>query len=557
MAIGLPGFSPNLIQQQQRIAALPSDPEEKALAQHLIRLTQQNKVGTPEYFMAAGEFQNRQKIRQQQQATQQKPPPVVNELVAQAAQKAAPTTQGVAQLPVGGIGEIGKYTGAGGGIVAFEDGGEVQRFQNQGMVSSSPFGRDIRAFGEAGRQSMLQRTPGMLGAYGQPLFSDEERERVRLIQLIDQKYGTKGSPLLGYFTEQTPAERAQARDIISRLPTMSLPELRALAAYGPQATPVAQAIQTEGPMGGKQGTPADVRKADIAAGGIDSPAMPAQTPPYIPRSMQMGDITTSPAMSPFSALLAQAEAAVQPKGSKTLTAAERIQEQQDFLKAAGYDPEKLFKEQRESVEKEKGALAGDKRDAMNMRLVEAGLGILGGESPYAFVNIGKGASPAMKGLQEDLKDIRKLTRDYDKAIRDINLAEQSGKREMGLAALKRSQELSDKIEDRKFDLAGRMYSAEVQKYIASLPGAQERLIERFGRDPKFAEAAKGYFSTSALSRSGSSPIDDIVEKIAANPARLEQLKVLDPDLYNAVKARLAQLSIPSAITAPAGRPVRE
>jgi hypothetical protein len=46
-----------------------------------------------------------------------------------------------------------------------------------------------------------------------------------------------------------------------------------------------------------------------------------------------------------------------------------------------------------------------------LRLLEAGLGILGGESPYAFVNIGKGATPALQGLAKDIKDIKKTRRE--------------------------------------------------------------------------------------------------------------------------------------------------
>ena len=39
-----------------------------------------------------------------------------------------------------------------------------------------------------------------------------------------------------------------------------------------------------------------------------------------------------------------------------------------------------------------------------MRALEAGLGIMGGESPYAFTNIGKGAQAALKGYGEDVKE---------------------------------------------------------------------------------------------------------------------------------------------------------
>ncbi len=43
------------------------------------------------------------------------------------------------------------------------------------------------------------------------------------------------------------------------------------------------------------------------------------------------------------------------------------------------------------------------------RALEAGLGTLGGESPYALTNIGKGAQPAVKGFAEDVKERRKQT----------------------------------------------------------------------------------------------------------------------------------------------------
>lgn len=42
-----------------------------------------------------------------------------------------------------------------------------------------------------------------------------------------------------------------------------------------------------------------------------------------------------------------------------------------------------------------------------MRLLEAGLGIMGGESPYALSNIGKGAQPALRGYAEDVAAQRK------------------------------------------------------------------------------------------------------------------------------------------------------
>jgi hypothetical protein len=48
-----------------------------------------------------------------------------------------------------------------------------------------------------------------------------------------------------------------------------------------------------------------------------------------------------------------------------------------------------------------------KSEQRAMRLIEAGLGIAGGQSPYALQNIATGALPAVKGYGEDVKEQRK------------------------------------------------------------------------------------------------------------------------------------------------------
>jgi DNA gyrase/topoisomerase IV subunit A len=79
-----------------------------------------------------------------------------------------------------------------------------------------------------------------------------------------------------------------------------------------------------------------------------------------------------------------------------------------------------------------------------LRLLEAGLGILGGESPYAFVNIGKGATPALQGLAKDLKEIKKTSRQLDKETMQLNLLQN----QMAEGKVKYSQDRLDKQEDR-------------------------------------------------------------------------------------------------------------
>jgi hypothetical protein len=60
-----------------------------------------------------------------------------------------------------------------------------------------------------------------------------------------------------------------------------------------------------------------------------------------------------------------------------------------------------------------------REDAKYMRLLEAGLNIMGGESPYAFANIGKGAAAAAKGYGEDVRGFRKEDRERIKDLMEI------------------------------------------------------------------------------------------------------------------------------------------
>jgi hypothetical protein len=144
----------------------------------------------------------------------------------------------------------------------------------------------------------------------------------------------------------------------------------------------------------------------------------------------------------------------------------------DTLKEAGYDFD-LVKDNIRKLAEEKEALKGEKKEAANLRLLEAGLGILGGESPYAFVNIGKGATPALQGLAKDLKDIKKTRRELDKETVQLNLLQN----QMAEGKVKYAQGRLDKQEERQakaaeknaeieFRIADRLSSNSIQKYVA-------------------------------------------------------------------------------------------
>jgi hypothetical protein len=135
---------------------------------------------------------------------------------------------------------------AGGGIIAFEEGGPVERYQNQGLVSPTPAGRFFSSLGQN--------------------FS-ETNEAAKLRNKLQMQYGPK-SALPGLFMTQTDEERQMAKQVAQALPSMSMEQLRALEANGPSAlanlaaptpataptaTPAANINQDLGPVPGTTG----------------------------------------------------------------------------------------------------------------------------------------------------------------------------------------------------------------------------------------------------------------------------------------------------------------
>jgi len=157
---------------------------------------------------------------------------------------------------------------------------------------------------------------------------------------------------------------------------------------------------------------------------------------------------------------------------KVPTVQEASTQTSDLLRESGYNEEAL-KQIRDDVKAQRESMAGDKREAMNLRLIEAGLGIMGGESPYAFANIGKGAAPALKGLSDDIKDMKKAEREL--RLAEQNLLLKQNEAAMGKARI--TQGTIDKAQDRldrqqetfdrtRADLTKTLLSGEMQERLA-------------------------------------------------------------------------------------------
>jgi hypothetical protein len=162
---------------------------------------------------------------------------------------------------------------------------------------------------------------------------------------------------------------------------------------------------------------------------------------YTPSSMtsapakpKVNPLAPAPAPAPASALAVNPNA---PAANPNTPAPKKLSIE-DAQKGILDDYKKLYAEDKETSKKARD-------EAKYMRMLEAGLNIMGGESPYAFANIGKGAAAASKGYAEDIKGLRAEDRDRAKQLALLGIKE----KEMGLEGRKlditeqRFKEMSD------------------------------------------------------------------------------------------------------------------
>jgi hypothetical protein len=140
----------------------------------------------------------------------------------------------------------------------------------------------------------------------------------------------------------------------------------------------------------------------------------------------------------------QMASALRPETTRTVpTVQEAAGQTNELLAASGYDTG-IFNKIRQDVEQQRESLKEDRSEAVNMRLIEAGLGIMSGTSANAFENSGKGATGAMKGLAQDFKDIKKSERDLQAAQQNLMMKQNDAA--MGKAKI--TQGTIDKAQDR-------------------------------------------------------------------------------------------------------------
>ena len=449
---------------------------------------------------------------------------------------------------VGGEGTFGTGAAGGGSVVAFQPGGSVYK-----QPTATP------TFG-----GMMQRQ-----AASAPGFMDKLRQGLGAVGRFATSRGSLMGPSLMLATPDLNVGEEEYLAVIKKLANMGYPaemieamspEQRMAAAQGKLPTGQADTggvpTQTLAQMEAPQAAPPQGGLADIAAAQARVPGV-AQT--------QVAPSTVEPPLSFDDAdKLAEqlmGKYKIEPGKRKEFT--DFSKEYVDTLKNAGYDFD-LVKNQVRELANEKEALKGEKKEAQNLRLLEAGLGILGGESPYAFVNIGKGATPALQGLAKDLKEIKKTSRQLDKETMQLNLLQN----QMAEGKVKYSQDRLDKQEDRfqrivekdmdnRLSLAKTLSSNAVTKYatdkgadtslkVAQIGATKEgdtlrAIREMPGATLEEKAAAWTKATNKRLDPAEAAYIKTLETFATEDPGgrKLERLKESNPALYARIKQDLA------------------
>lgn len=348
------------------------------------------------YIMALAISESRRRKQMRTAAVPQVPPqPKVAE---QALMEMAPAS-GVDALPTQGM------DFASGGIVAFADGGDVERYQSGGVPYETPYDRMNRENREAQERADAERIAAILASgntsgavsYGTQMeqlgqFLNPVRAFRRLVSdptlEAPASAGSKAVSEVPAGGPQLPRGIAGARDYTGSTPPVE---------RGLGATPEAAAIRKPAGPGSSIGAPSVVGAKKTAGEFLDTNAL-------------KGDLK---------AYLDEEKAAIDAARSR---------------REEGKPGGKAYSKFEESLQAEEAGAGKEKDDAKAVAIFKAGLAMMAGTSPRAFENIGKGAMVGLDEYTGAMKDMKKSAKERQKALADIEQARRAEERDDWKAA---------------------------------------------------------------------------------------------------------------------------
>ena len=343
--------------------------------------------------LAMSEFNRRKQMRQGAQANAPEQPKVVDQAI-QSMAAPRPEDVGIGQLPAGNM------NFAEGGIVAFGDGGEVERY-NGAAGSLIGFGATPEqiALDELRRQEILRKEAA------------RRAEEARYNALVE------GRPVpAAAAAPNTPAAPATA----SGAPAAAAPDA---GAGGPRqntagrrntGTPpppaAAAATSAQDPLIAQLRQPVTAAPVNFEAGQATFPTLEGIQNLFAANKVNPGDI-----VDPF---------AQQRQELTSLATLQNALEQSDFerrVKERGQLGEK--QEARLKAREEK--LGKQEKDIVPLAMLQAGFAIMGGSSRSALQNIGAGAQVGLRGYAEGIERLKASRERIEDGLERIETARRS------------------------------------------------------------------------------------------------------------------------------------
>jgi tetratricopeptide (TPR) repeat protein len=410
--------------------------------------------------LAFQESQMRKQMRSESQAMQPPAPKVADQALASMAAEPLPEEVGIGALPAQNLEGM-----AAGGIVAFDEGGEVPRFNGTAGSFVGP---------QFGLPELLKQ----LGITTQE-FMAATPDQQKAIREMAASAGGQPAP--------APAATATTPATTPRPPTMTE---RGIAAIGNAASSAGNYLKrglgglgkvapglaiAEGLFGPppeeylerkrreealaratKAGEAFDpTTMASIGAGAKDLPAMPVNKdvfggagatgaggadqggktapPTALPKAPTVAPTAFKPAEAPSLASAKELAGQLLNTGEHKAEIEKYQKAEQDAIDAArlarkeGKPEGKAYEEYEKTLRDETADLGKQKGEAQGEAWLTAGLAVLGGSSPFALQNL----SLATKGVdqyRDAMKDIRKATRENAKGLADIAQARRAEER---------------------------------------------------------------------------------------------------------------------------------
>lgn len=413
--------------------------------------------------LAVSESKRRKEMRAAGQGQMQPQPRVVDQAMAEMA--ALPEEQGIGALPV-------QMNFADGGITGYAGGGEVERYQSQGLVQpyETPYDRMNRLNREADQQAPMSQDPMAqkyqieaeeMGMGTRMQFSPDVKMYAAQLQAAaqapQQAYAERERALmLGKSPAAQPPAASAAAPVSRPTEQMTPQQMEAMlsAGRGPSPkVPGKEKSQTTGVAG------AGTYQAGPSAARAQPAAAAPNTDDMIARSKDIaGQLYDNREMD---LLLGEMKNRATGRAEEMR---ERFKERPKTKAAEGL--EKLLKEEEasESAEKDKSAGAA---------IFKAGIAMLGGTSANPFENISKGALAGYEEYSSAIKDFKKAAKDRQKLFAEI----EEKRRLQEIGDFDAASALDDKIFNLQSNIQDKILSA-TEKSTGAKAGAAASLVGR-------------------------------------------------------------------------------